>query len=867
MTIARPPAAPSALLLALLFIATALPSAHGQGDDCATATVVPALPFAAAGNTCGATDDYHETCPFPPAGAPDVVYAYTPGAAEVLTIDLCASDFDTRVYVFAGSCPATPDSGQAIACNDDACGADGWRSRLVFPAEAGVAHFIVIDGFGTGCGDFQLALSGAPSPVGDRCSDPWVISAVPFADSKSTCGLFDDHHETCPFPDGGAPDGVYRYVPASDEILEFDLCASEYDTRIYVYEGGCPAQPLSGAAIACNDDACGIDGWRSRLVDVPVQAGIEYFVVIDGWGADCGTFHLEVAATPPPGPGESCLDPIEVPALPFSATIATSGHNRHQHACQFIFEGAPERVLRYVAPADEVIAVRACTADFDPRVTVAVGPCPLPYDLAPVAIACADDGCGPEGLGSRIGAVHLAAGETAWIVVDGHRAGEQGSVLVEIERTCAPDHPSVSLGQIATPAKPVGLVLSPSGDRLYVANLGDDSISVVDTATDTIIGTAPVGDGPYRLALTPDASRLYACEYYGGTIHCLDAATLAVIDVIPYAGKPLGLAISPDGTTLWCTNETAGTLRAWSIPDHVVQATVADLGAPREVIITPDGEHLFVSDFYGERVWKIVAATLAKSSALVAETPQSLAIAPDGDHLLVGAFGWDRSPDAIPVLRISDLVTVAELRIGAGLEEMVFVPGTNRLLTTFWGHTHLPLPPDPEIGAGLGSVEVLRVPTDFHTAGDPASPPLLEVSEILIPRLGDYLFGLAVLPDGSKAYASASVINGGLPAPHHIAVIGFPGDAPVGRFRRGDANADGRLDIGDPIGALQYLFSGAASICPRALDANDDGHVDIADPVALLAGLFQGGPPPPPPATCSLDPTASALCCDVGACP
>lgn len=856
----------SPLAVAVLVLA-ANGIARGQGDTCATATPIPSLPLSTSGNTCAFADAYHETCPYLPGGAPDVVYSYTPGVNEVVAIDLCASDYDTRVYVFAGSCPTAPDSQQAVACNDDACGVDGWRSYLALPVTAGTTYFIVIDGFGTECGDYQLSMTGAITPVGDRCDDPWEIAALPFSDSRDTCGLSDDYHETCPFPDGGAPDGVYRYVPARDEILNFDLCASDYDTRVYVFAGGCPAGPLSGAAIACNDDACGVDGFRSRLLEVSVVAGVEYFVVIDGWGPDCGTFQLEVVEAPPPGPGETCLEPIEVGTLPYSDTIVTAGLNRHQHACQFIFDGAPERVLRYIAPADEVISVRACTADFDPRVTVATGPCPLPYDLAPVAIACADDGCGAGGFGSRIGSVPLSAGETAWIIIDGHAAGEEGSVLVEIERTCAPDHPSVQLAQIPTPARPCGLAVSPGGDRLYVANFTGDSISVIDTASDSVIGTTPVGDGPVRVVLTPDGSRLYTCEYFGGTIRCLDALTMALIDVIPFAGAPLGLAISPDGGTLWCTNETIGTVRSWSIPGHVEQATISGLGAPREVIVTPDGLNVFVSDFYGERVWKIPVATLIATQALIDGTPQSMIVAPDSKHLIVGTFGWDRSPDTVPVLRIADLVKVAELRIGAGLEEMVYIPGTNLLLTTYWGHTHNPAPPDPEIGAGLGSVEVLRVPTDFDAIGDPAAPPLLEVSETLIPRLGDYIFGLAVLPDASKAYASASVWTGGVPPPHHVSVIGFPGDSPLGRFRRGDANADGLIDIADPIGILQVLFAGGTSECPRALDANDDELVDIADPITLLAILFQGQSPTPPPASCSVDPTAGPLCCDVEACP
>jgi hypothetical protein len=40
--------------------------------------------------------------------------------------------------------------------------------------------------------------------------------------------------------------------------------------------------------VACNDDACGENGWRSRLVAINLVAGVDYFTVIDGYGAsDC----------------------------------------------------------------------------------------------------------------------------------------------------------------------------------------------------------------------------------------------------------------------------------------------------------------------------------------------------------------------------------------------------------------------------------------------------------------------------------------------------------------------------------------------------------------------------------------------------
>ncbi len=70
----------------------------------------------------------------------------------------------------------------------------------------------------------------------------------------------------------------------------------------------------------------------------------------------------------------------------------------------------------------------------------------------------------------------------------------------------------------------------------------------------------------------------------------------------------------------------------------------------------------------------------------------------------------------------------------------------------------------------------------------------------------------------------------------------------AGRFRRGDANSDGTVDIADMIYLLTHLFNGGPRpSCSDVVDVNDDGGVDLADPVFGLHYLFRGGPEPPVP--------------------
>ena len=116
------------------------------------------------------------------------------------------------------------------------------------------------------------------------------------------------------------------------------------------------------------------------------------------------------------------------------------------------------------------------------------------------------------------------------------------------------------------------------------------------------------------------------------------------------------------------------------------------------------------------------------------------------------------------------------------------------------------------------------------------------------------LAGLAVTSHDSASVADAvfsefSIAGGG------------PSGAPD--FVRGDANADGTIDIADAIFTLGYLFAGGPEpACLKAADANDDGAIDLADAITILSHLFAGaGPLPAPFPACGADPTPDGLSC------
>ncbi len=84
------------------------------------------------------------------------------------------------------------------------------------------------------------------------------------------------------------------------------------------------------------------------------------------------------------------------------------------------------------------------------------------------------------------------------------------------------------------------------------------------------------------------------------------------------------------------------------------------------------------------------------------------------------------------------------------------------------------------------------------------------------------------------------------------------------KFKRGDVDADGTVNIADGVALLNHLFGGGdAPTCADAADSSDAGGATITSAVFILNFLFSGGTSPPPPGheECGVDPTEDELDC------
>src|SRR5215467_5899030 len=70
----------------------------------------------------------------------------------------------------------------------------------------------------------------------------------------------------------------------------------------------------------------------------------------------------------------------------------------------------------------------------------------------------------------------------------------------------------------------------------YVANNQSNSVSVIDTATNTVTATIPVGDGPSGAVFSPDGTRVYVMNTRDDIISVIDTATNTVAASIALGG-------------------------------------------------------------------------------------------------------------------------------------------------------------------------------------------------------------------------------------------------------------------------------------------------------------------------------------------
>ncbi|MCZ6654944.1 MAG: hypothetical protein O7D91_18195 [Planctomycetota bacterium] len=419
-------------------------------DDCAGATAVTdgSTDF----DNAGATLDGTAPAPCDVNMEEDIWFLYTATCDGEATIASGCDDDptpDTTLEVFGeGTCPPS----STLGCADDNCGiSTGFASTVTVPVLAGNGYLIRIGGWNSGAAAGHLVISCETPPDfppcgvgagGEDCDSATVIPELPcLGATGNTCDAADDYNEICPFGSLGGRDVVYQYTPTQDqECYDFSLCNSDYDTKLYIYENECGANP-----IACDDDTAGCGIFASELLSVPLTGGNTYYIVVDGFNAlpgSCGDYQLDITPATCPPPNDDCANRIDIfdGDTAFGTAGATTDGVPNHPGCVLT---ANDIWYNYDATCTGSLIVSTCNqADYDSAIVIYgslgglggqacdTANCPPGDEFVD---ACNDDGSGCGA--TSLAAASVVEGECLKIRVGGFAEGNVGTGTITV--TCS----------------------------------------------------------------------------------------------------------------------------------------------------------------------------------------------------------------------------------------------------------------------------------------------------------------------------------------------------------------------------------------------------------------------------------------------
>jgi YVTN family beta-propeller protein len=138
-------------------------------------------------------------------------------------------------------------------------------------------------------------------------------------------------------------------------------------------------------------------------------------------------------------------------------------------------------------------------------------------------------------------------------------------------------------------------VISSDGTRLYVTSWSKNNLSIIDTATHTIIKTIESLPNAHGIVLSADERICYISNRSTNKISVIDLSTEKVLRTISTGLNPVGLILSQDERWLFSCDYGSGTVTRVDTNSYETK-TIAIGKTPRYGAASPDGKSVYVCD-------------------------------------------------------------------------------------------------------------------------------------------------------------------------------------------------------------------------------------------------------------------------------
>ncbi len=223
------------------------------------------------------------------------------------------------------------------------------------------------------------------------------------------------------------------------------------------------------------------------------------------------------------------------------------------------------------------------------------------------------------------------------------------------------------------------VAFSPTGSVAYAINEGSlpsdtgkgFSISVINTTSNSVVNTISLGEGPFAVAFNPSGTLAYVTEtgyapYATGIVDVVNTESNTVVDKINVGQVPLGVAFNPSGTLAYVTNYnyySSGTVSVINVASNSVVNTINVNNQPIGVTFNPSGTLAYVADSGSGTVSVInVASNSVVNTIDVGTNPYSIGIDPSGSL----AYITNEGSGTVSVINTASNSVVNTIPVGTG---------------------------------------------------------------------------------------------------------------------------------------------------------------------------------------------------------
>ncbi|HUX09829.1 MAG TPA: YncE family protein [Terriglobia bacterium] len=223
-------------------------------------------------------------------------------------------------------------------------------------------------------------------------------------------------------------------------------------------------------------------------------------------------------------------------------------------------------------------------------------------------------------------------GRTAYVPIYGNSGvghpGSNGRTIDVIDLASRKVVSTITLDRALRPHCPK---FSPTDGLLYVSTELADAITIIDPKTNKVVGSIPTGQSEsHMLAFSHDGRRIYTANVGPGTVSVLDVAARKTLAVIPICKETQRIAVSMDDRYAFTSDQHSPRLAVIDTATNKVERWVELPGIGYGTAPTLDGRYLLVAVINKNKVavvdlktWKVVHVIDVPAA------PQEVLVRPD----------------------------------------------------------------------------------------------------------------------------------------------------------------------------------------------------------------------------------------------